>query len=330
MATVRRNWTGTVCTGGYLLLLGLTLPMSASALTPMVTLQADVGTLFLQEGTLKIAVSGFYIRDRLSVDIDISFEGKRKCTGDELKRQCESTSYSYGYQDVREILGALDAATTALQSGSALQQRFKMDAAPDCNPMWAEVTVATHGTLAQFVLAEGASTYPVTTDIDQLAAFRLSLQRASDLRDHMRPQIEAFNRAAPDRSKPIEDVPDVNIRASGVKLTFSGIAGSRYAFVLENNSKREISFRATEQSPVDTGMSCRSAGQSTPDLPELALVDGSFRFVTLAPGKTSRFTVDNHDLFDARPYAKRYPGGLCRMRLELQNMEEVESTEFTP
>jgi hypothetical protein len=267
----------------------------------------------------------------MSVKIDITFNGRERCTGGELKRQCASTSYVYGYEDIRQILSAIDAATTALQSGDALQRRFKMDAAPDCSPMWGQVTVAAHGTLAEFVLAEGTSTYPVTTDADQLAAFRSSLQRATDLRAHMRPQIDAFNQAQPDRSKPIEDEPDINIRASGVRLTFNGAAGSRYGFTLENGSKREISYRGSGQSPVDSAVACRAAGKSTPDLPAMALVDGRFRSVTLAPGKSLRFAVENHNFFDdTRAYATRYPGGLCRLHLQLENSKEVESTEFAP
>ena len=47
--------------------------------------------------------------------------------------------------------------------------------------------------------------------------------------------------------------------------------------------------------------------------------------------KTLRFTVENHDFFDdTRTYATRYPGGLCRLHLQLENSKEVESTEFAP
>jgi len=315
----------------YLLLLGLALPVVALAeLSPMISLTADIGTLFLKEGTLKVAVSGVYIQDQMSVKIDISFSGRERCTGGELNRQCNMTGYEYGYEDIHDILSAIDAASAALKSGSALQRQFKMDAAPDCLPMWGKVTIAARGTVAEFVLAEGSSTYTITTDVDQLAAFRSSLQRATDLRQHIRPQIDAFNHAQPDRSKPMEDEPDLLIRASGVRLTFNGAAASSYSFTLENGSNREISYRGSGESPVDWSMACRAAGKSTPDIPAMTLVDGRFHTVTLTPGKTVRFKMENHDFFDTGTYASRYPGGLCRLHVRLENSEEVESTEFTP
>jgi hypothetical protein len=48
---------------------GSSLPESASALSPVVQLNADVGTLFLEQGILKVAVDGFYDDDKLSVKI---------------------------------------------------------------------------------------------------------------------------------------------------------------------------------------------------------------------------------------------------------------------
>jgi hypothetical protein len=231
-----------VFTGLYMFLLGLSLPESASALSPMVQLNAEVGTLFLERGILKVAVDGLYLDDKLSAKIELHLEGRQKCSGSELERRCSSTSHSESYEDLSEALRAIDAAASALNTGAALKRRFRMDAAPGCNPAWSEVTVAPHGTLAEFAIGDGASSYPITTDADQLVAFRSALQRASDLRDHLRPQIDAFNRTPPDRSKLIEDLPDVQLRASDVHLTFNGTTGSRYGFVLENGSKREISY----------------------------------------------------------------------------------------
>ena len=152
-----------------------------------------------------------------------------------------------------EAVRAIDAAAGALNSGTALKRRFRMDVAPGCNPSWSEVTVARQGTLVEFALGEGASSYPITTNADQLVAFRSALQRASDLCDHLRPQIDAFNRTPPDRSKSIEELPDVQLRASDVHLTFNGTTGSRYGFVLENGSKREISYRAGGHTPCRCG-----------------------------------------------------------------------------
>jgi hypothetical protein len=172
---------------------------------------------------------------------------------------------------VSEALRAIDAAASSLNTGTALKKRFRLDAAPGRKPSWSEVTVAPHGTLAEFVLGEGASSYPITTDADQLVAFRSALQRASDLREHLRPQIDAFNRASPDRSKPIEELPDVQLRASDVHLAFNGTTGSRYGFVLENVSKREISYRAGGQTPVDAAMACHTATANDFDSPPLGL-----------------------------------------------------------
>jgi hypothetical protein len=320
-----------VCTGLYVFLLGSSLSESASALSPMVHLNADVGTLFLEQGILKVAVAGFYDDDKLSVKIALHLEGRQRCTGSELERRCSSTSHGESYEDLSEALRAIDAAASALNSGTALKRRFRMDAAPGCNPSWSEVTVAPHGTVAEFVLGEGASSYPITADADHLVAFRSALQRASDLRDHLRPQIDAFNRTSPDRSKPIEELPDVPLQASDVHLTFNGTTGSRYGFVLENGSKREISYRAGGQTPVDAAMACRAATANDFDSPPLGLADGRFHSVTLAPGKRQAFLVDNHDFFfDTLPYATRYPGGHCRLHLHLGNSKEVVSTEFTP
>ena len=320
-----------VCTGLYVFLLGSSLPECASALSPTVQLKAEVGTLFLEQGILKVGVAGFYLDDRLSAQIELHLEGRQRCTGSELERQCSSTSHGESYEDLSEALRAVDAAASALNSGAALKRRFRMDAAPDCNPSWSEVTVAAHGTLAEFAIGEGASSYPITTDADQLVAFRSALRRASDLRDHLRPQIDAFNRTPPDRSKPIEELPDAQIRASEVHLTFNGTTGSRYRFVLENGSKREISYRAGGQTPVDAAMACRAATTNDFESPPFGLADGRFHSVTLAPGKRQTFSVDNHDFFfDTLPYATRYPGGRCRLHLNLENSKEVISTEFTP
>jgi hypothetical protein len=320
-----------VFTGFYMFLLGSSLPESASALSPMVQLNAEMGTLFIEQGILKVAVEGFYVDDKLSAKIALHLEGRRKCSGGELERRCSSTFHSESYEDLSEALQAIDAAATALNTGTAMKRRFRMDAAPGCNPAWSEVTVATHGTLAEFLLDEGASSYVITTDADQLAAFRSALQRASDLREHLRPQIDAFNRTAPDRSKPIEDLPNMELREGDVHLTFNGTTGSRYGFVLENGSKREVSYRAGGQTPVDAAMACRAATANDFDSPPLGLADGQFHSVTLAPGKRQAFSVDNHDFFfDTLPYATRYPGGRCRLHLHLENSEEVVSTEFTP
>jgi hypothetical protein len=331
VTVVQRCRDGMVFTGLCMFLLGSSLPESASALSPMVQLNAEVGTLFLEQGILKVAVDGLYLDDKLSPKIALHLEGRRKCSGSELERSCSSTFHSESYEDVSEALRAIDAAGSALNTGAALKQRFRLDAAPGCNPSWSEVTVAPHGTLAEFVLGEGASSYPITTDADQLVAFRSALRRASDLRDHLRPQIDAFNRTPPDRSKSIEELPGVQLRASDVNLTFNGTTGSRYGFVLENGSKREISYRAGGQTPVDAAMACHTATANDFDSPPLGLADGRFHSVTLAPGKRQAFSVDNHDFFfDTLPYATRYPGGRCRLHLHLENSKEVVSTEFTP
>jgi hypothetical protein len=331
VTVVQRCRDGMVFTGLCLFLLGSSLSESASALSPMVHLNADVGTLFLEQGILKVAVAGFYDDDKLSVKIALHLEGRQRCTGSELERRCSSTSHGESYEDLSEALRAIDAAASALNSGTALKRRFRMDAAPGCNPSWSEVTVAPHGTLAEFELGEGVSSYPITADADQLIAFRSALQRASDLRDHLRPQIDAFNRTSPDRSKPIEELPDVPLQASNVHLTFNGTTGSRYGFVLENGSKREISYRAGGETPVDAAMACRAATANDFDSPPLGLADGRFHSVTLAPGKRQAFSVDNHDFFfDTLPYATRYPAGRCRLHLHLENSKEVVSTEFTP
>ena len=331
MTFIQRYRRRMVFTGLYVFLLGSSLPESASALSPMVQLNAEVGTLFLEQGILKVGVDGFYLDDKLSAKIALHLEGRQKCSGSELERRCSSTSHSESYEDLTEALRAIDAAVSALNTGTALKRRFRMDAAPGSNPSWSEVTVAPHGTLAEFVLGEGASSYPITADADQLVAFRSALQRASDLRDHLRPQIDAFNRTPPDRSKPIEELPDVHLRASDVHLTFNGTTGSRYGFVLENGSKREISYRAGGQTPVDAAMACRAATANDFDSPPLGLADGRFHSVTLVPGKRQAFSVDNHDFFfDTITYATRYPGGRCRLHLHLEDSKEVVSTEFTP
>ena len=320
-----------VFSGLYMFLLASSLPESASALSPMVQLNAEVGTVFLDQGILKVALDGFYLDDKLSAKIELHLEGRQKCSGSELERRCSSTFQGDRYEDLSEALGAIDAAESALNSGTALKRRFRMDAAPGCNPAWSEVTVALGGTLAEFALGEGASSYRITTDADQLVALRSALQRASDLRDHLRPQIDAFNRTSPDRSKSIEELPDVQLRASDIHLTFNGTTGSRYGFVLENSSKREISYRAGGQTPVDAAMACRAATAHDFDSPPLGLSDGRFHSVTLAPGKKQAFSVYNHDfVFDTLPYATRYPGGRCRLHLHLENSKEVVSAEFTP
>lgn len=156
MTVGQQCWNGMVCTGLYVFLLGSSLPESASALSPMVQLNAEMGTLFLEQGTLKVAVGGFYLDDKLSAKIELHLEGRRKCSGSQLERSCSSTSHSESYEDVSEALRAIDAAASALNTGAALKQRFRLDAAPGCNPSWSEVTVAPHGTLAEFVLGEGA------------------------------------------------------------------------------------------------------------------------------------------------------------------------------
>jgi hypothetical protein len=171
-----------VCTGLYVFLLGSSLPESAAALSPMVHLNAEVGTLYLEQGILKVAVAGIYDDDKLSVEIALHLEGRQKCSGSELERTCSSTFHGESYEDLSEALRAIDAAASALNSGTALKRRFRMDAAPGCNPSWSEVIVAPHGTLAEFALGEGASSYSISTDVDQLVAFRSALQRASDLR----------------------------------------------------------------------------------------------------------------------------------------------------
>jgi hypothetical protein len=102
-------------------------------------------------------------------------------------------------------------------------------------------------------------------------------------------------------------------------------------YVDDKLSKREVSYRAGDQTPVDAAMACRAATANDFDSPPLGLADGQFHSVTLAPGKRQAFSVDNHDFFfDTLPYATRYPGGRCRLHLHLENSEEVVSTEFTP
>jgi hypothetical protein len=311
--------------------MGSSLAESASEMSPTIQLTAEVGTLFIEQGILKVSVGGFYLDDKLATKIELHLEGKQKCTGSELERRCTSASNGESYEDLSDALRAIDAAASALDSGAALKRRFRMDSAPDCNPSWSEVSVTEHGTLAVFVLGVGAASYSISTDADQLVAFRSALKRASDLRDYLRPQIDAFNRTPPDRSKPIEEMPDVQLRASDVHLTFNGTSGSRYGFVLENGSKREISYRAGGQTPVDAAMACRAATATDFDAPPLGLSDGRFHSVTVATGKRQTFSVDNHDFFfDTHPYASRYPNGRCRLRLRLENSKEVVSTEFTP
>jgi hypothetical protein len=332
LTVVQRCRDGMILSGIYMFLIGSSLAESASALSPTVQLKAEVGTLLLEQGILKVGVIGLYLDDKLSAEIDLHLEGRQECSGSKLEKRCTTSFHGRSYGDLSEALRAIDAAANALNTGTALKRRFRMDVAPGCiSPSWSEVTVVPDGTLAEFVLGEGDSSYPITTDADQLAAFRSALQRASDLRDHLRPQIDAFNRTPPDHSKPIEELPDVQLRASDVHLPFSGTTGSRYGFVLENDSKREISYRAGGQTPVDAAMACRPATASDFDSPPLGMADGQFHWVTVAPGKRQVFSVDNHDFFfDTLPYAARYPGGRCRLQLHLENSKEVLSTEFTP
>jgi hypothetical protein len=126
----------------------------------------EVGTLFLEQGILKVAVGGSCLDEKLSAKIELHLEGRQKCSGSELERRCSSTSHSESYEDVSEALRAIYAAASALNTGTTLKRRFRMDAAPGCNPSWSEVTVAPHSTLAEFALGEGASSYPITTDAD--------------------------------------------------------------------------------------------------------------------------------------------------------------------
>jgi hypothetical protein len=94
------------------------------------SVQADIGTIFVKEGVLEVKLLGTYSEGRLMPDVEIEFKSLSHCTGDEKQSNCGQTFYGYTYEDLSEVLNALDSATSALKSGRELQMHFRMDAAP--------------------------------------------------------------------------------------------------------------------------------------------------------------------------------------------------------
>ena len=59
---------------------------------PLVSVQADIGTIFAKEGVLDVKLLGTYSEGRLMPDVELEFKSLAHCTGDENANR----AYIYG------------------------------------------------------------------------------------------------------------------------------------------------------------------------------------------------------------------------------------------
>jgi hypothetical protein len=296
------------------------------------SVQADIGTIFVKEGILKVELLGTYGEGRLMPNVGLNFESLSHCTGDEKQGNCGQTFYGYTYEDVSELLNALDSAVIALKSGRELQMHFKMDAAPRCFTGNGEVHVLPKSRIAEFTFAEGASHfYKVSLDPDQLATLRSAVRRANDLREYMRPQFDAFAKTSPNTAVKIQEI--IDPLSGKVTLKFDGTSDGSYFFLLENHADQAINFRGEKhfwQSsaiPWSASMSCSGGLSSAADTQFPGFIDGpspDANKVKLSPGDRLRLTIPKTEITSA------HIGGHCEVGLELDNSSKIESNEFPP
>jgi len=299
---------------------------------PLVSVQADIGTIFVNEGVLEVKLLGTYSEGRLRPDVALDFKSLSHCTGDEKKSNCGQTFYGYTYEDVSELLNALDSATIALKSGRELQMHFKMDAAPRGFTGSGEAHVLPKSHIAEITFAEGASHfYKFSLDPDQLATLRSAVRRANDLREYMKPQFDAFARTSPNIAVKIQEIADP--LSGKAALKFDGTSDGNYIFLLENHADHVINFRGEKHfwqsnaTPWSATMSCSGGLSSTAETQFPGFIDGpspDANWVKLSSGDSLRLTIPKSEMTAA------HVGGRCKVELELDNRSKIESNEFPP
>ncbi len=299
---------------------------------PLVSVQADIGTVFVKEGILKVELLGTYGEGRLMPDVGLRFETSSHCTGNEKQGNCGQTFYGYTYEDVSELLNALDSAFSALKSGRELEMHFKMDAAPRCITGNGEAHVFPKRHIAEFTIAEGASNfYKISLDPDQLATLRSAVRRANDLREYMRPQFDAFAKTSPNTGVQIQEINDP--LSGKVTLSFDGPSDDSYLFLLENHSDQAISFYGEKHfwlnsaTPWSAGMSCSGGLSSAADTEFPGFIDGpspDANKVKLSPGDRLRLRIQKTQISSA------HIGGHCKAQLTVNIYSKIESNEFQP
>jgi hypothetical protein len=297
-----------------------------------VSVQADIATIFAKEGVLDVKLLGTYSEGRLMPDVELDFKSLSHCTGDEKKSNCGQTFYGYTYEDVSDILNALDSATIALKSGRELQMHFKMDAAPRGFTGSGEAHVLPKSRIAEITFAEGASHfYKLSLDPDQLATLRSAVRRANDLREYMKPQFDAFARTSPNIAVKIQEIADP--LSGKIALKFDGTSDGNYIFLLENHADHVINFRGEKHfwqsnaTPWSASMSCSGGLSSTAETQFPGFIDGPSPdpyWVKLSSGDSLRLTIPKSGVTSA------HVGGRCKVELELDNNSKIESNEFPP
>jgi hypothetical protein len=298
---------------------------------PLVSVQADIGTIFVKEGVLEVKLLGTYSEGRLMPDVELDFKSPSHCTGDEKKSNCGQTFYGYTYKDVSDVLNALDSATIALKSGRELQIHFKMDAAPHGFTGIGDAHVLPKSHIAEITFAEGVSHYKFSLDPDQLVTLMSAVRRANDLREYMKPQFDAFARTSPNIAVKIQEIADP--LSGKLALKYDGTSDGSYIFLLENHADHVINFRGEKHfwqsnaTPWSASMSCNGGLSSSAETQFPGFIDGpspDAYWVKLSPGDSLRLTIPKSEVTSA------HVGGRCKVELELDNNSKIESNEFSP
>jgi hypothetical protein len=162
-----------------------------------------------------------------------------------------------------------------------------------------------------------------------LIILKSAVRRASDYREYMRPQFDAFTRARPNASIRITEIADP--LAGKVTLTYDGSSNEAYFFDLQNHSARTVSFAGETHFWSDTAetwaaaFSCSGGATSSADAEGVGFFDGGSRnVVKVLAGHRQRLSIRKSEV------TAKHLGGRCTARLELDNLLRIESKEFSP
>ena len=117
-----------------------------------------------------------------------------------------------------------------------------------------------------------------------------------------------------------------------VTLRYSGTENSDMLYVLDNRTKGAISFRGSRSRsgnfPLSASTTCEGGLSAESETENVSFGDGlhrpSFEAIQVTPEETMQLTIVQSSA------ASHHKGGICYLRLVLQDGSSIESNRFKP
>lgn len=164
----------------------------------LLSVNADIGDIYVDRMHLEVGILGVYAMDRLSPNIQIALTETLPCTHP-LETCGASRSVSRTYERIDELIIALIEAQERLSRGAPYKAEIDLVPAP-CTPNDAfQGTVAVDPTSKTIQFAPKSSN-AISLNAAQAAGFLALLNQANAILVHLKPKFDAFDAAPVDKS----------------------------------------------------------------------------------------------------------------------------------